>query len=173
MHWISVMLHPVASIPDSPACCYRPNHQRGLALRSRRYLQHRQADPTDSEQKLMEWPMQQVLRRSGFAWKRPIELTRMKDWHKKSERIEVKPTFTERTESEPKEQFNMLLNMPGSDVRATIWRNVVSSYRAIIPRMPDCLGQSVHGSMQTCGYHPHVPGPPFMGPSSSLVTHPP
>lgn len=90
MHWISVTLHPVASIPDSPACCYRPNHQRGPVLRSRRYLQHRQADPTDSEQKLMERPMQQVLRGSGFAWKRPIELTRTKDLHKKSERIEVK-----------------------------------------------------------------------------------
>ena len=102
MHWISVTLHPVASIPDSPACCYRPNHQRGPVLRSRQYLQHRQADPTDSEQKLMERPMQQVLRGSGFAWKRPIELTRTKDLHKKSERIEVKSTITERTESEPR-----------------------------------------------------------------------
>jgi hypothetical protein len=27
--------------------------------------------------------------------------------------------------------------------------------------------------IQRDDYHPHVPGPPFIGPSSSLVTHPP
>jgi hypothetical protein len=88
MHWISATLHPVASMPDSPACCYGPNHQRGPALRSRQYLQHRQEGPRDSEQKLMERLMQQVLRGSGFAWKRLVELIHTNDLYKKSERIE-------------------------------------------------------------------------------------
>ena len=154
------------------------NHQRRPTLGSCQYLQHRQVGLRDSEQRPMERPMQQVLRGSGFALKRPVGIMRTKGLYKKSEQIEGKETITERRENEPREQCNVYVcekasTCLGGDVRATNRRNVMSKYRAIIPRMLDCLGQSVHGLMQTRGYHPHVPCPPFMGPSSSLVTHPP